>query len=65
MDSTGNKPNNDREKSLEWFFALNDIDKRDLKDKHFPKVFIQYSNHWGYAYTFGQIEEMYKNEHKK
>jgi hypothetical protein len=65
MDSTGNNIDNIREKSLEWFFALNNVDKRNLKQKHFPNQFIQYSNHWGYFYTFGQIEHMYKNEHKK
>lgn len=64
MDSTGNKPTTDREKSLEWFFALNDVEKMDLKTKYFPNTFIQCYNHWGYAYTFGQIEEMYNLEQK-
>ena len=65
MDSTGNKGPNDREKSLEWFFNLGTIEKFDLKLKHLPNEAIMYSSHWGYAYTFGQIEEMYNLEHKK
>lgn len=65
MDLTGNNKLNIREKSLEWFFNLGNIEKFDLKIKYFPKLCIEYSSHWGYAYTFGQIEEMYKLEHKK
>lgn len=51
-----------REKSLEWFFAKSEIEKHDLKDKHFPNTPIQHSSQWGFHFTFGQIEEMYVNE---
>ena len=65
MDSTGNNTENIRDKSLKWFFSLNVAEKIDLKHKHFANIPIPYSNHWGFAYTFGQIEQMYKKEHKK
>jgi hypothetical protein len=48
--------------SMEWFFAKNEIEKHDLKDKHFNTVPIQHSSQWGFHFTFGQIEEMYKKE---
>lgn len=64
MGLTGSNMSN-REKSLEWFFALNIDEKRELKQKYFPRKFIQYSEHWGYSYTFGEIEEMYNLKHKK
>lgn len=51
-----------REKSLEWFFAKTEDEKKKLKDKYFPNSFISYSNHWGYEFTFGQIEDMFKKE---
>jgi hypothetical protein len=49
-----------RDKSLEWFFGLDNFEKEKLKNKYYPKKHIEYTNHWGYAFTFGQIEEMYK-----
>jgi len=49
----------DREKALEWFFGLNEIEKQELKEKFFPDTFIEYDSKWGYHYTFGQIEGMY------
>lgn len=54
-----------REKSLEWFFAKNEVEKIDLKEKHFKDMPIPYSSQWGHHFTFGQIEEMYKNEIEK
>lgn len=51
-----------REQSLEWFFAKSEIEKHDLKDKHFPNTPIQHSRQWGFHFTFGQIEEMYVKE---
>lgn len=51
-----------REQSLEWFFAKSEIEKHDLKDKHFPSTPIQRSIQWGFHFTFGQIEEMYVKE---
>ena len=51
-----------REKSLEWFFAKSEMEKHNLKDKHFSNKPIQYSSQWGFHFTFGQIEEMYVNE---
>jgi len=51
-----------REQSLEWFFGLNELEKHDLKDKHFPTTPIQHSDKWGFHFTFGQIEEMYTKE---
>lgn len=52
-----------REQSLEWFFGKSEVEKIDLKEKHFKDMPIQYSNQWGFHFTFGQIEEMYKSEH--
>ena len=63
MDSTGNKATI-RDKALDWFFCLSFIVKNDLKDKYFPNEHIQYDGQWGYHFTFGQLEEMYKLEHK-
>ena len=51
-----------REQSLEWFFSKSEIDKHDLKDKHFPNTPIQHCSQWGFHFTFGQIEEMYVKE---
>ena len=51
-----------RADSMEWFFSKNEIEKHDLKDKHFSNVPIQHSSQWGFHFTFGQIEEMYKKE---
>ena len=51
-----------REKSLEWFFAKNEVEKNDLKSKHFSDTYIQYNNQFGFAFNFGQIEEMYIKE---
>lgn len=56
-------PNNElREKSLEWFFAKNEVERIELKDKYFPDKYIPYDSHFGYHFTFGQIEQMYKAE---
>ena len=63
--TTKNKEVSVREKALEWFFAKNDIEKADLKEKHLKDIHIQYSMQWGYHFTFGQIEEMYKKEIEK
>lgn len=52
-----------REQSLEWFFAKSEVEKIDLKEKHFKNMPIQYDSKWGFNFTFGQIEEMYKSEH--
>ncbi len=49
-----------RSKSLEWFFALNETEKLDLKERHLPNTPIVYDEQWGFNFTFGQIEEMYK-----
>lgn len=51
-----------REQSLEWFFSKSEIEKHDLKDKHFANVPIQHSSQWGFHFTFGQIEEMFIKE---
>ena len=54
-----------REQSLEWFFAKNESERFDLKEKHFPTVYIQHSKQWGFHFTFGQIEQMYLAEEKQ
>lgn len=51
-----------RADALEWFFAKSEIEKEELKDKHFASECIAYDSQWGYHFTFGQIEEMYVNE---
>lgn len=51
--------NNLRSNSLEWFFALSEQQKNDLKEKYFKQVFIPKDSHWGYHFTFEQIEKMY------
>ncbi len=51
-----------REDALEWFFAKSEIEKMDLKNKHFNTTTIQHSSQWGYHFTFGQIEEMFVKE---
>lgn len=51
-----------RELSLEWFFDKNEAERVELKHKHFPNTFIAFDNHWGFHFTFGQIEKMYKKE---
>jgi hypothetical protein len=51
-----------RLQSLEWFFAKSEIEKHDLKDKHFPNTPIQHCGQWGFHFTLGQIEEMYVKE---
>lgn len=48
-----------RDQALEWFFAKNEIEKADLKEKYFKDTPIQHSSQWGYHFTFGQIEQMY------
>lgn len=54
-----------REKSLEWFFVKTDAEKKSLRDKYFEYEYIEYDHHWGYHFTFGQIEQMYKSEMAK
>ena len=51
-----------REMAIEWFFAQSKVEKENLKEKHYPNTPIQFSSQWGYHFTFGQIEEMYKAE---
>ena len=51
-----------REQALEWFFAKNEIEKTELKEKYFPNTPIPYSSQWGFHFNFGQIEEMYLKE---
>lgn len=51
-----------REQALEWFFAKSTNEKEELKERHFPDTPIQFSSQWGFHFTFGQIEEMYKSE---
>lgn len=53
-----------REKSCEWFFGLNEVEKVELKEKYFPNTYIAYDNKWGFHFTFGQIEEMYQKSVK-
>jgi len=53
-----------REKSLDWFFGLSEADKGLMKDKHFSSEYIAFDFQWGYHFTFGQIETMYKSEFK-
>ena len=48
-----------REESIDWFFQKSSDEKIDLKNKYFPNTPIQYSEQWGFHFTFGQIEEMY------
>ncbi len=48
-----------RKDALEWFFAKNEIEKENLKEKHFSSEYIQHDSQWGFQFTFGQIEEMY------
>lgn len=50
-----------RQKALDWFFSKTESEKKQLKVEHFPTTHIRYDSHWGYAFTFGQIEEMYLN----
>lgn len=49
-----------REDSLKWFFDLSEQEKEDLKEKYLPEVHVPFSDKWGYEYTLGQIEKMYK-----
>ena len=51
-----------REQSLDWFFLKSEIEKHDLKHKHFPNTPINYCSQWGFHFTFGQIVEMYIKE---
>ena len=59
---TKDKKNKIRELSLEWFFQKTEDEKLDLKNKYFPKTYIIFDSHWGFHFTFGQIEEMYLKE---
>lgn len=54
-----------RQKSCEWFFGLNEIERVECKEKYFPNTYIAYDNKWGFHFTFGQIEEMYQKAVKK
>lgn len=59
-----NQPNtNLRQQSLEWFFGKTESQKESLKDKYFASEYIEHDSQWGFHFTFGQIEEMYKSEH--
>lgn len=51
-----------REKSIDWFFQKNRDEKIDLKYRYFPDTPIEYSEQWGFHFTFGQIDEMYLKE---
>lgn len=51
-----------RADALEWFFAKSEIEKKELKDKHFASEYIAHDSQWGYNFTFGQIEKMYVSE---
>jgi len=51
-----------REKSLDWFFQKSKSEKIDLKHKYYPESPIDFSEQWGFHFTFGQIEDMYKLE---
>ncbi|HWY13219.1 MAG TPA: hypothetical protein VN026_17915 [Bacteroidia bacterium] len=64
MEKEKNISTNLREKSLEWFFTKSEIEKEELKEKYFSSEYIQHDSQWGYHFNFGQIEEMYKSEHK-
>lgn len=48
-----------RANALEWFFAKSEIEKEELKDKHFSNEYIAHDSQWGFHFTFGQIEKMY------
>lgn len=54
-----------REKSIDWFFQKNRCEKIDLKHRHFSDTPIEYSEQWGFHFTFGQIDEMYLKEVEK
>ena len=51
-----------RKKSMEWFLGKTEIEKIDLKNKYFADKVINHSQQWGFHFTFGQIEEMYRKE---
>ncbi len=51
-----------RADALEWFFAKSEIEKEELKDKHFASEYIAHDSQWGFHFTFGQIEKMYVSE---
>lgn len=51
-----------REKSMEWFLNKTEAEKIDLKNKYFADKVINYNQQWGFHFTFGQIEEMYRKE---
>ncbi len=53
-----------REQALAWFFQKNEVEKINLKEKHFANLPIPFDNKWGFHFSFGQIEEMYKSENK-
>jgi len=54
-----------REKSVDWFFQKTEDEKIDLKNKYFETTPIDFSDQWGFHFTFGQIEEMYLKENNK
>jgi hypothetical protein len=53
-----------REQSIDWFFQKTEDEKIDLKHKYFADKAIDYSKQWGFHFTFGQIEEMYRLDNK-
>lgn len=52
------------EKAMKWFLQKTEDEKIILKNKYFSKTPIQFSKQWGFHFTFGQIEEMYKKENE-
>jgi len=53
---------NIREQSMEWFLSKTEKEKADLKHKHYSGSPIAYCSQWGFHFTFGEIEKMYKKE---
>lgn len=53
-----------REKSIDWYYQLTRPQQIDLKNKYFSDKLINFSEQWGFHFTFGQIDEMYLGEHK-
>ena len=53
-----------RELSMEWFLSLDADARINMKNKHFASTPISYDSHWGFHFTFGQIQSMYYVEHR-
>jgi len=51
-----------REKSLDWYYQKSRDEQIDLKNKYFAGEPIDFSDQWGFHFTFGQIEDMFKRE---